>query len=264
MIGGIYLIYLFCIVILPQWKRLCEPPNPLETGNRLLNQLRQSQQQQRTDDPHSSLLDQSYQKIDYEDPEILSPFDSRTLLTSNNKPPPQPPINPILTHLNTTIDLNDNDYNENSMTNDQGITGNINAEDNNDEEYFQHRLSLGSNYSTTMTSPDRKSFTSLYSNKSSIASLRHPMLMSEYDPDFALDDGFPSDIEEYENESYTPTTQTPRNGSSRFEDHNNIENDDGSKVNKIILITPKLQKNVNCVKNNFFLCFFYEIDDFFF
>ena len=40
-----------------------------------------------------------------------------------------------------------------------------------------------------------KSFTSLYSNKS-ITSLRHPMLMNEYDADFAVIDdpfdGFPS------------------------------------------------------------------------
>eukprot|EP01084_Bolivina_argentea_P201856 344978_1 len=203
-IGTIYIFYLFYIILYPKIKDLCiRNSNPLET-NRLLSKLQEHKTTTTSHLSHSqidqnqSFLDQSYQKIEYdEQSEKFSPFDSTTLLKStknmNNKPQLQSNLNENLLIVDTTC----------------------------------------SNHSNSNMSPDRKS---MQSNGTSIASIaRHPMLLNEYEEDLT---GYPSDIEEYENESASAYT----NNQCRTEEQD--IDDNAESVNKIMLLTPKYQENV--------------------
>eukprot|EP01084_Bolivina_argentea_P035252 65402_1 len=181
-IGMIYVIYLMYVILYPKIKEIFQSPNPL-ARNRLLTQLQEQERSTRHRQIRTNtMLEQSYQTFEPDEPQpTISPFDSTRLFSSNAK---QPELFPVV-----------QDHN-------------INAE---------------FNQSTYSMSPDRKS---TQSNRSSIASLRHPMLLSEYDPDFPLlDDEFPIDIEENENESLTMTDDNP--------------------LTRIVLSTPKGQQSIH-------------------
>jgi len=196
-LGAVYILYLFSIICFPKIKERFLSPNPMET-NRLLNQLKDTNIKR-------DIFNRPIHRCS-----LLEHTDG---YKGGDRDSSLEPTNDSDGNWHCNQSLNG----QNGQIEDSCLLGPAQ-----ETQILNH-----SNYTTITTSPDRQSMAS----RQSAVCLRHPMIMSEFDADYPLNDSYPSDIdEEYQDEPSGSLTKTE-----------NAEEDTGS-IHKIFLRTPKEQK----------------------